>query len=409
MKQQSDRIAELEAEVTALRQHTARLETELHTYRTLIEHTPDAIVMTDMNGIVTASNRAFGELFDYGNQVIGMSSMAFFPEEEHEHVNELMQQMLQQELWRGTTRYRRRDGSTFIGDNSTIVMTDEQGTPQGTVTIIRDTSEQIQREQEVQRLVAAIESSSDLIGMANLEGQTIYMNEPGCRMVGLANEEEARQATISDYIYREDRPYLQEVVMPTIAEQGLWQGEIRLQNFSTGEPFPAYVTLFLVKHRETGEPVAIGSVTRDIRAQKQAEAERVALQEQVIAAQKAAIRELSTPLIPIAQGVIAMPLIGTIDSGRAQQVLEALLEGVAAQQAHVAILDITGVQTIDTQIANALIQAARAVRLLGAEVVLTGIRPDVAQTLVHLGVDLSGLTTRGNLQSGIAYAINHEH
>jgi rsbT co-antagonist protein RsbR len=103
--------------------------------------------------------------------------------------------------------------------------------------------------------------------------------------------------------------------------------------------------------------------------------------------------------------VVVLPLIGTVDSRRAQQVMETLLEGVATSRAQVAILDITGVVVVDTQVADALVRAAQAVKLLGAQVVLTGIRPEVAQTLVGLGVDLSGIVTRSTLQSGIAFAI----
>jgi anti-anti-sigma regulatory factor len=100
-----------------------------------------------------------------------------------------------------------------------------------------------------------------------------------------------------------------------------------------------------------------------------------------------------------------MPLLGTIDSQRAQMVMETLLEGVAQNQATLAILDITGVPVVDTQVAQALVSAARAVRLLGAQVMLTGIQPQIAQTLVHLGVDLGGISTRGSLQSGILDAL----
>lgn len=129
-------------------------------------------------------------------------------------------------------------------------------------------------------------------------------------------------------------------------------------------------------------------------------------QEEIIYAQRAALAELSTPLIPLNDRMLVMPLIGAIDSYRAQQVMEALLEGIARKRAEVAILDITGVQVIDSQVAHALIQTAQAVQLLGAQVVLTGIRPDVAQTLVHLGIDFRGIVTRSNLQAGIAYALH---
>lgn len=144
---------------------------------------------------------------------------------------------------------------------------------------------------------------------------------------------------------------------------------------------------------------------RDLAALRAAEEQRDALQREMIAAQEAALRELSTPLIPVASGVLVMPLVGAIDSKRAQQIIESLLEGIGTQHAHAAIIDITGVKVVDTQVAGALLQAAQAARLLGTQVILTGISPEVAQTLVQIGADLSGIVTRGSLQSGIARAI----
>jgi anti-anti-sigma factor len=128
-------------------------------------------------------------------------------------------------------------------------------------------------------------------------------------------------------------------------------------------------------------------------------------EENVLAAQREVLRELSTPLIPITDEVVIMPLIGTIDSVRAQLVMETLLDGVARQQARLVILDITGVPVVDSQVAQALIRAAQAVKLLGVRVMLTGIQPQIAQTLVHLGVDLSGIQTQSSLQAGIAAAL----
>ncbi len=156
---------------------------------------------------------------------------------------------------------------------------------------------------------------------------------------------------------------------------------------------------------EAGKVLGWLSQTEDISERVRGEAERLALQEQIIEGQQAALRELSTPIIPITDGVIAMPLIGAIDSNRAQQVIEGLLTGVAELGATTAILDITGVPVVDTQVANALLRAAQAVKLLGAQVIITGIRPEVAQTLVGLGLDLSGITTLATLQSGIAWAL----
>jgi rsbT co-antagonist protein RsbR len=155
----------------------------------------------------------------------------------------------------------------------------------------------------------------------------------------------------------------------------------------------------------SGAVTGVCGISTEITERKRAAEERAALQQQVIEAQRAALRELSTPLIPLAAGVLAMPLIGTIDAARAAQILDTLLDGVAAQRARVAILDITGVKLVDAQVASALLNAARAVRLLGAHVILTGIRAEVAQALVHIGADLGDLTTRSTLQSGIASAL----
>ena len=116
------------------------------------------------------------------------------------------------------------------------------------------------------------------------------------------------------------------------------------------------------------------------------------------------LRELSSPVIPVFEGIIVLPLIGNIDTQRATQVLEGLLNGIERYRARVVLIDVTGVPIVDTSVANHLLQAAQAARLLGAEAVLVGVRPEVAQTMVQLGVAHTGLTTRADLQSGIEYA-----
>lgn len=129
--------------------------------------------------------------------------------------------------------------------------------------------------------------------------------------------------------------------------------------------------------------------------------------EEVIQAQAASLLELSTPLLTISTGIVVMPLIGAIDSARAKQVMEVLLSGVAEQHATAVILDITGVTVVDTQVADVLMRAAQATKLLGAQVIITGIRPEIAQTLIGLGVNLTGIITRGTLQSGVMYATDN--
>jgi anti-anti-sigma regulatory factor len=147
------------------------------------------------------------------------------------------------------------------------------------------------------------------------------------------------------------------------------------------------------------------SIVTDITDRKRQEEERARHQEELIEVQQRALRELSTPLIPFADQVVIMPLIGSIDGVRAQQALETLLNGAARHRAKVAIVDITGVPHVDADVAHALIRAAKAVALLGATTILTGIRPEVARTLTELDVDMSGIVTQGTLEGAVAYAL----
>jgi anti-anti-sigma regulatory factor len=113
------------------------------------------------------------------------------------------------------------------------------------------------------------------------------------------------------------------------------------------------------------------------------------------------IRELGCPIIPLLPGVLLVPLIGALDSQRAQQIIGTVLEAIAELRAQVVLLDVTGVPIVDTQVANSLIQTARAAMLLGAKVVMVGIRPEIAQSIVGLGIDLQHLTIHSTLASAI--------
>ncbi len=140
-------------------------------------------------------------------------------------------------------------------------------------------------------------------------------------------------------------------------------------------------------------------------AQAQAEAERARLQQQVIEAQRQALLELSTPVIPVAEGIIIMPLIGSIDTARARDIMRALLSSISRHRAKAVILDVTGVPVIDSGVAEHLNKTIEAARLKGAQTIITGISDAVAETIIDLGIDWSGVTTLRDLQSGLAAAM----
>jgi rsbT co-antagonist protein RsbR len=127
--------------------------------------------------------------------------------------------------------------------------------------------------------------------------------------------------------------------------------------------------------------------------------------EEVINRQQREMLELSTPVVKLWEGILALPMIGTLDSARTQVVMESLLQKVVETGAQIVILDITGVPTVDTLVAQHLLKTVTALRLMGAECIISGVRPQIAQTIVHLGVDLQGVTTKANLADALALAL----
>ncbi len=126
--------------------------------------------------------------------------------------------------------------------------------------------------------------------------------------------------------------------------------------------------------------------------------------EDVIKRQQRELLELSTPVIKVWDGILCLPLIGTLDSARTQIIMEVLLEKIVEQSASIAILDITGVPTVDTQTAQHLVKTVAAARLMGAECIISGIRPQIAQTIVHLGIDISDITTKSSMADALPEA-----
>ena len=126
--------------------------------------------------------------------------------------------------------------------------------------------------------------------------------------------------------------------------------------------------------------------------------------EEVILRQTDEITDISTPVIKVWDGILALPIIGTLDSARTQVVMENLLQAIVDTESSIAILDISGVPTVDSLVAQHLLKAVSATRLMGAECIISGIRPEIAQTIVHLGIDLSQIITKASLANALQYA-----
>jgi rsbT co-antagonist protein RsbR len=238
------------------------------------------------------------------------------------------------------------------------------------------------------------------IGISDEDGVISYTNRAYRELMG-APEEPLEGRTVASLLTDESRAVLRGEARAVTERDEVWTGPLYHQR-PDGVVVETKTTTFLVHDPARGAMKC--ALVRDMVAVRRAEQTRRALEEEVMAAQDAALRELGTPLVPIADGVVAMPLVGAIDEARAARMLEVLLEGIARERAGVAILDITGVREMDTTAAGGLLAAAHAARLLGAEVVLTGVQPAVAQALVGIDARLGSIATRATLAEGLAFA-----
>jgi rsbT co-antagonist protein RsbR len=380
---------------------------QLRAFSALVEHMPDGVGVTTLDGALTFANSTFRAMLGYEDRLLGMNLRDILVEGD-QTFTDIGAELRSRGVWQGALTYLRRDGSTFRGHASYCVVPDTHGRPQALTALVRDLTESDRSQVELYATNERMErvfAATPLITIEwNRDGIIQRWNPSAARVFGWSADEMLGQTITEKITISNSQTNVQSLVAALLAGKA---AHSRTRNTTkAGQQITCqwYHTILL---DIDGEVSSILSQAEDITEQLHSEQERSDLQDQVIAAQRAALRELSTPLVPIADDVVAMPLIGSIDSTRAQEVIETLLTGVADSQAKIAILDITGVPVVDTQVANALLQAAQAVKLLGAKVIITGIRPEVAQTLVSLGVDLSSITTRSTLQSGIAFALGN--
>ncbi|MBN1286899.1 MAG: PAS domain S-box protein [Anaerolineae bacterium] len=272
----------------------------------------------------------------------------------------------------------------------------------------REDLESIQEhEQQLTVFRALIETAGDAICLADLSGNVVYANPAFYRMHGYKSGDVAvLDRQIASFIDPEDyrsKGLSQEQIVAKATSPDGFMGEWRhvRRDKST---FIGQDNAFTIRD-ENNQAIALGEIVRDVTIQKQTEIDRQRLQQETIEAQREAILELSSPIIPLMEGIIVMPLIGDIDTSRARDITRALLDGIGQYRAKVVILDITGVQVVDTGVANHLNKTVQAARLKGAQTILTGISDAVAETIVDLGIDWSKLATLRNLQAGLLAAL----
>lgn len=188
------------------------------------------------------------------------------------------------------------------------------------------------------------------------------------------------------------------------ARQGFTPSETAVFVFSLKEPLFRRMRAAIKDADELGTTIWDATVLLDGLGLYTTEVFRKS-REEVISLQQQELLELSTPVTRLWEGVLAVPLVGTLDSARTQVVMESLLEEIVRSGASIAVMDITGVPTVDTLVAQHLLKTVAAAKLMGAECIITGIRPQIAQTIVHLGVDLGDVVTKATLADGFRHAL----
>lgn len=387
-------------DITARKRSEEALRIANQQIEQFLEGTPLATIEFNHTGTITRWNKSAEQIFGWtaaealGQEVLLMVT----PPIGTNPTGDIGAALRAGQIFNGRNDHLTGDGRTITCHWYTSVRRDDAGNVLSVLAQAEDVTEQVRREAELRMFKTLADNAPDGIAANTLDGTLIYANASYQTMHGYGPE-------IIGMSHQCVLPNPEELnpALHHLDEHGFWQGTITHQR-RDGSTFPVMASVFTI-FNEAGQPVCLAAIDRDITAQQRTEQERAALQQQVIDAQRDTVRELSTPLIPISDEVLIMPLIGSIDTQRAQQIMETMLNGVAQHQATLVIIDITGVAVVDTQVAQALVQAAQAVRLLGAKVMLTGIQPTMAQTLVHLNADLQGIVTRGTLQKGIAAAL----
>jgi rsbT co-antagonist protein RsbR len=322
----------------------------------------------------------------------------------------------------------RDNGSVSFARIRAFPVLNAEGTPTGFIEVVEDIAELKQaeeaRQESEERFRLLVEYAADAFFLHDADTRILEVNRRACESLGYTREE-LLGLSVQDFDPALDSgardrwkrlvPGEPETVERVHARKDgtTFPVEVRLGAIQSGEQrlFLALVRDITERKRAEAEvQKAYADVKRQVEEQtaelKREVAERERLQQEIIEAQKQALREISTPIIPVMERIIVMPLIGGIDTLRARDITRALLAGIQQHKAKVVIIDITGVPIVDSGVASYLNKTIQAARLKGARTIITGISDAVAETIVDLGIDWSGIETLADLRTGLLVALN---
>jgi rsbT co-antagonist protein RsbR len=395
-----------------MQQQIEELKKSERQYRTLIENHPYGIHENDTEGIITFANPAYHQVFEYpeGESAIGRPIWTTLTtEEERQELREYLAYLVHQQP--PAEAYEAKSW-TVNGKPLDIRVDwdykrDEEGQVVGFVSVTTDITEQKQAQEELQEsqelAESAINSLPGIFYLFDSDGNFMNWNKNFEAVSGYSGSEIATMHPL-DFFSEGEKPKVAATVQE-IFQQG--QGAVEAMLLAKDGKQTPYS--FVGSRTIVGGTPSLIGMGINITERKRAEMEREQLQKEVIEAQQRAIKELSTPVIPLMEtsqgGILVMPLVGSIDSMRAKDLMRTLLAGISQHRAKVVILDVTGVPLVDSGVANHLNKTIMAARLKGARTIVTGITDAVAETIVDLGIDWGGIETLSDLQTGLVAAL----
>nr|WP_277882510.1 PAS domain S-box protein [Pseudanabaena sp. FACHB-2040] len=274
---ESSLIYAVARDVTAQKQTEQQLAEQAATLQRqadLLNLAYEAIFVRSQQGTITYWNRGAEAMYGWSQQeVLGHSPQTLLQTQMPDSISSLNALVLEQERWQGELKHTCKDGHQIIVESRQVLIRDEAGRPTGFLEVNRDITERKQIEQVQQQLATIVENSPDFVATADLDGQLRYLNPAGRALVGLNPTEPIRHLNGKDFHLPERSAFMENQMMATLLEQGVWQGETLLRHFQSGELIPVYQTAFVMRDRKTGHPLSIATVIRDIRERKQAEAD----------------------------------------------------------------------------------------------------------------------------------------
>ncbi len=265
---------ELEFLSTIARNITNRKRTEQSMQQNLqmLDLASDAFIIRELDGTINYWNQGAERIYGFSRQealgkVTDRLFHTIFPKQP---LAAISAQLEQQDYWEGELIHTTNRNTQITVFSRWTLQRDEQGNPKAILETNNDITERKLAEIENQRLIAIVENSSDFIGVATMEGQSTYLNPAGIKLNGVSDEDLKTKSILAAFS-EEDAKIFQEEMIPAAIRDGLWEGEFRLRHFQTGESIPVDFTLFTLKDPETGEPIGLATVTRDIRDRKRAE------------------------------------------------------------------------------------------------------------------------------------------